>query len=274
MRRVWTAVLLLSSVACAKRWRPADPSVLASGRGRSIGVVSTEPGQFWARTIFDNHVMAWIAMAAEGSRIVKKHHLVDPSSAIASRLMMELAHRYALVPRTPRPIAGAGQKVRWDTDLYLQVKTEHWAMDYFLDDWAHYRLVYETSVELRDGRTDRLLASGQCQSNPEETTTGASYDEMLADEAALLKKRLADAAAACTQVLSRDLFAIKLPEDPIPDPVPVDRRSVYATCQLEETPAWKAAGPAERHRMLDECWSKRAPPAPQVQRVAPAAPYK
>src|SRR6185436_3249256 len=122
--------------------------------------------------------------------------------------------------------------------------------------------------------TGRVIASGQCQSHPEDPSGAPTHDEMLAGEAALLKKKLADAATACAQVLSRDLFAIRLPDDPIPEPVPVDRRKVYATCHLEETAAWKTAGPAERHRMLDECWNKRAPPAPKVERMAPSEPIR
>jgi hypothetical protein len=261
------------SAGCAKQWKPLDASVLAKAPGRTIGVVATKPAGFVAHTAVRamTGLVGYTVMTVAGQQIIDENHIEDPSSAIAIRLMMALAGQYALSPRTPRAISAPAEKLRWDTDLYLQVTTESWAITYFADDWAHYRLRYEASVELHDSRSQSVIASGQCRSLPDNSTGAPTYEEMLDRRAALLKTKLTDAVAACTQKISRELFAIRLPEDrTIDPPVPVAPQKKYASCHLEETPGWKTAGPAEKHRMLDDCWNQRSPSTPQPAQAAPA----
>jgi hypothetical protein len=270
-RSLRVVVIFVIGAGCSgKEWHPLDASVLAKSPGISIGTVQAKTPQFWANT-FGRRLFGLVgvtAMAVAGQQIVKENRIVDPSPALASRLMMALTQKFRLAARTPRPISAPGDRVRWDTDLYLQVQTEQWGITDFSDDWDHYRVHYEVSLELHDSRTQRVIASGQCTSLPEDSRGAPSYDKMLLLEAVLLKKKLEEAVEFCFQKFSKELLGTDLPVDRTPMPVAVDAQTLYASCKLEETPAWKAAGPAERHRMLEECWNKRRF---QVPAAAPSA---
>jgi hypothetical protein len=267
MRSTALATILLAA-ACSKDWRPLDPSMLARQPAHSIGVVGTKPfSGFRAGTVVRN-VTGFVGMAVtsvSGEQIIKENHIADPAVAIGSRLVVALAGKYGLEARTPKQISPPSeQRVRWDTDLYLQVRTENWGVTYFPGDWAHYRVFYEASLELHDSRGQRVIASGQCQAPLTEDPTGApTWDELLARRALFVRDRLDEAATFCAQKLSRELFAIRLPDDiPPPPVVPVDPKVKYAPCHLEDTPAWKAADPAGKHKLLEECWNKRAAQEP------------
>jgi hypothetical protein len=208
-----------------------------------------------------------VVMAGAGQQIVEENHILDPAAAIATHLMTGLAKKYQLSPRRPRPRLPSGAVVRWDTDLYLQVTTESWGITYFADDWDHFRVRYEASVELHDSNDGRVLAQGQCLSLPESSKGAPSYEQMLGNQAFVLKKYLEDAVAFCSGKFE-ELLALRGSERPVP--VAVDDQTLYASCHLEETPAWKAAGAADRHKMLEDCWNKRRFQTPPTSAESPA----
>jgi hypothetical protein len=154
------------------------------------------------------------------------------------------------------------------------VKTESWGLTYFRGNWDHYRVRYEASVELRDSHDQRVIAAGQCLSLPDDWTKAPSYEQMLGNQAYVLKKYLEDGAAFCSQKFFKDLFGLDLSLDRTPMPVSVDAQTLYASCHLEETPAWKAADPAGKHRMLEECWQQRHFRIPAPGQAAPAGAVK
>jgi hypothetical protein len=142
-------------------------------------------------------------------------------------------------------------------------------MVYYLDALFHYRIYYQVTIALRDSRRHTVVASGDCDVAQSEDSTGApTYDEMLANGAALLKARLYEAAEFCTRKYSRELFDNRLPEDQEVAALPaVDPKTLYASCHLAENPVWQAADGDGKRRMLEECHDQRRgikPPPPMV----------
>ena len=114
-----------------------------------------------------------------------------------------------------------------------------------------------------------MISSGECESHSPDTWTLAhTFAGLLARDAALLKRNLREAAAYCTSLFARGLFAIQLPEDPIQMPV-ADPKNLYASCNLEDTPEWRAADPAGKKRLLDACREMRRRQAAQPPPSAP-----
>lgn len=255
---------ILFAVACSKSWRPLDASLLARQPAHSIGVVGSKPFSGFRAHTAARAMTGLVGLAVtsvSGEQIVKENHIADPAADIGSRLVVALAGKYGLEARTPKVISPpTEQRVRWDTDLYLQVRTESWGVTYFPGDWTRYQVFYEASLELHDSRGQRVIASGQCEAPSSEDPTGApTWDELLARRALFVRDKLDEAATLCARKFSRELFAIRLPGDePAPPVVPVDPRVKYAPCHLEDTPAWKAADAAGKHNLLEECWNKRA----------------
>jgi hypothetical protein len=265
-------VIIALAAACKKEWKPLDASVLAKRPAHTIGVVGTKPASFSETTPGEaaTGLVGRAIGSGVGQQIVEENHIVDPSLSIANRLLVALAARHSLTAQTPRLISAPDEPVRWDTDLYLQVRTEEWGIIYLPGDLFHYCLYYEASIELHDGRSQDLLASGQCRGRrPRDSKVAPTYDQALDRHARFVKQSLQDVAASCAEKFSRELFSIELPKERPPAPFPVDPQAIRGACHLEETPAWKAADSSERQRLLEECWNQRTneilqtpPPAP------------
>jgi hypothetical protein len=292
--RAVVALLVVVPLGCASsHWKPLDAAALQNQRAHTIGVVATTPSNFDVGMGFMTVAVPFVPLVGlaplvtgvaagyrKGARIAAENHLADPSLEVASRLSAALAGKYALVQKTPKqlPVDDDDQEsyiVHWDTDLILQVTTKTWSMDAFPDNWNRYRIAYEARLELRDQRTRRVVASGDCQAPVPENPKGApTSDEMVDRDAWLLKYKLREAAQYCAQKYARELFFFRLPEDKTseaaaPKPAP-DPRVIHASCHLEGTPEWKAADPTEKREMLQECWDHRIESPPPV--PPPAAP--
>jgi hypothetical protein len=278
----WAVATVALGAGCSKSWKPLDVSALARQPARTIGVVSTTPVAFVATTpgtaVTGLAGMAYARGAGQG--IIEENHIADPSGYIANRLLVALAARHSLMPRTPKPISAADEPLRWDTDLFLRVRTEEWSLSYLPGDLTHYRIYYQASIELHDSRGQQVIASGQCKGKTFGNPNGPpTYDELLGQRAWILRRKLQEAAAFCAERFARELFAIELPEERPFEPSRFDAKDVLAACRLEQTPAWKAADPAEQRRLMEECWTRRTselvgpPPASEPSRPsAPATP--
>ena len=276
--------LFLLVAACASSEQKLDASRLQVARGRTIGVVASEPPSFWVTTRMG---LVGVSLPLPSREIISKNHIPDPAPWIGGRLVVALAEKYALVARTPRPVSWTTREVGWDTDFVLQIATESWQIFPYTvpEAWLSSWVSYKVKVTLRDSRDHRLIASGDCATEEPEDTSGArSYNELVTGGAAILQATLREAAGFCAQKLAREVLGFRLPEDLTIEVDPkADPRVVYAPCHLEETPAWKDADAKKRQRLLQQCWDQRravkhpsewtwppaTPPPPAIIRVAP-----
>ena len=152
----------------------------------------------------------------DGARIVDQNALVDPSLMVEDALAAHLLARYGAVGDGAAIEFGDAEKpddpAQWsanraDDGLILDVETRHWGFAYFPTQQDRYRVIYVAMVRVIDAGTGQILAQHLCDKRgPDSAAAAPTYDEMLADRAALLKAMLAEHAAGCIEeVTSRVL---------------------------------------------------------------------
>jgi hypothetical protein len=275
-RRVLVFALLAHAAGCTKEWKPLDATALNTSPPRSIGVVSTTTAPFFYSTVLTNGLVTGLVGVAvgalNGESIASKNHLVDPSSVMATRLADALSRKQGLlVFRTPKVVSYVRDVPQWDTDLILQATTESWGLDCFLGALFDCSVSYRASMELRDARDGRVVASGECQP-PSDDSAKPTYDLLLAQKARLLKWKLGEAATYCAHEFSRELLGIQMPDDNTPPPV-TDPKVVHRPCHIDGTHEWAAADPTQKQRLLHACWDRQAAEAKALASApAPVAP--
>ena len=90
--------------------------------------------------------------------------------------------------------------------VVLDVETINWMFIYFPLDWSHYRIMYVARARLIDANTGKRIAQAPCTYKSDDKTP-PTYDQMLADKAALLKTMLAAAANSCAEIWRKALYA-------------------------------------------------------------------
>ncbi len=154
-----------------------------------------------------------IAAISEGNTIVKENEIEDPAIAITAALQNQLA----TVKRTTS-VASTNVAKKDDiatvvasnpgSDYILDVKTLGWMFNYYPTDWAHYRVTYNARLRLIDTKTKTVVAESACASVQGDDKNPPTKDQLLDNKAALLKDYLGKAAAACAEVLARDVLKV------------------------------------------------------------------
>ena len=201
-----------------------------------MALVLQQPTDFYARTAANSMfgLAGLVTASISGNKIVKDYHLVDPSVRLGNKLAIALSEKYQLTTKTvmrPVNVSGWGQlpAVAQDVDLLLSVRTSYWGVGYFPTNWARYKFHHHVEVNLTDRRNNSVLAQGDCLSD----ATGVdksppSYDQLLADDAAELKRQIADAVDMCLDEYESQLFltaAARLPPRPKPSESPATQAS-------------------------------------------------
>jgi len=154
-------------VAVALQTRKFQGTTSGSGALAAFGLVGVAIAAFNAET--------------EG-RAVQRKEVFDPAVAIRKDLVGRLAKRFALEIQNGKQ-AGAPT-----ADLVLSVETSQWGFEPVRI--GHYGITYDGTLTLVDSRSNAIVATGACTSRPVDTPDAPSYDELLANEAALLKEKL------------------------------------------------------------------------------------
>jgi hypothetical protein len=77
---------------------------------------------------------------------------------------------------------------------------------YFSFDWTHYGLIYNVFVRVVDTSDGKVLAKARCFLKPNKTPESPTGEKMFADNAAVLKKMMADDAQECLPKLKEELL--------------------------------------------------------------------
>ena len=186
---------------------------VAVPRGRTLAITKRAKPDFGAATagkaMFG--VIGAVAMTSAGNKIVADNLIEDPATIIADQLSEELRVKYELV-------AAEDQSVLVDTtdtqqlanlyanaDLVLDVRTVAWEFLY-RPNLTHYRVIYSVKVRLIDTHRRMTLAEAFCVRKDDDDKNPPTRDELLADQAALLKIRLRDDAGACASELATKIL--------------------------------------------------------------------
>jgi hypothetical protein len=184
--------------------------------GKTLSYVSREKPDFGAITagkmMFG--AIGGIAAISAGNKIVAENNIEDPAGSMAAGLSREIANRYGASVVDLKNVATKGADIRKmaaahaAADLLLDVQTVNWSFSYFPTDWNSYRVVYSVKLRLIDTKSAKLLAEGFCFRSKDKSEDAPSYDELMADGAARLKKEINQSADSCRSELGASVFKL------------------------------------------------------------------
>lgn len=154
------------------------------------------------------------AMISAGNKIVKENNIPDPALAIRDGLIKKLE-----ATRNIQVVATATNLVKKDdikslvanyqgADFLLDIKTINWMFSYYPTDWTHYRVIYNARLRLIDTKTSRVIAETMCQTVQGDDNNPPTHDQLLENNASLLKDYLSKGASQCVDVLAKDVLML------------------------------------------------------------------
>lgn len=198
-------VAVLAAGCVSTKNVPVSDEAMTSMNGKSLAVAKRDKPHFMAQTagkaLFG--LVGAAAMIEAGDRIVAENDVDDPAVYIANVLAADLARESGLVvdasldavtdSKDVAELAGEYQQY----DYLLDVRTVDWSFGYFATDWNNYRVMYSAKLRLIDTRNREVVAEGFCSRIPEKSDGAPSHEQLLANQAQLLKSELSLAAEHC-----------------------------------------------------------------------------
>ena len=154
------------------------------------------------------------AMISEGNKIIASNNVPDPADVIATGLANTLENAYGVQLVTPPTEVNANDEaqvaasINGKAKFIIDVQTVHWSFGYFPTDWTHYRVIYTAKARLIDAQSKAVVAEGFCKHIPTSNIGAPTYDELLANEAAMLKRELNSIASECVSSMKTQMLSL------------------------------------------------------------------
>ncbi len=212
-------LLAMASVllgACASTPNLAvSPETVEGMQGKSLILIQRESPDFLAMTSGKGmFAVAGVGAAVvAGNKLVAENDIVDPAMNISNSLAQKLANDYGLTLRGETAGADADTvesvvELAQGSDYALDVATNGWAYMYDGFKFGDYFVGYSSKLRLIDVRTGEVVSSGLCAYDAKQAgKQPVSHETLIADNAAYIKKELADAADSCIQEFAANLSA-------------------------------------------------------------------
>jgi hypothetical protein len=209
------AVLLLAGCVSVQH-TPLTAESSEALRGKSVVVTRYEMPGFNAMTAGKAAfgMIGAAAMISAGNKIVAENEIPDPAVAIADRLAQRLQADRGMVVRdnggkvTDNDKLPTLQSTYPGADYLLDVRTLSWGFFYYPANWDNYRVVSSYRLRLIDAATGKAVAETACSATEGDDANPPTRDQLLADDAALLKSYLEASTARCVDLMSKEILAL------------------------------------------------------------------
>lgn len=220
MQRITTllaSVAILTGCATANK-QPIDSKALATLKNETVTYTVRKKPDFAAMTPGKAAfaLIGAFAMISEGNKLVSDNNVPDPADAISVGLAQALeANQGARLAMPPVSVTAddadqlAGS-AKGKARFVIDAKTINWSFVYFPTDWTHYRVIYSAKARLIDADRKVVVAEGFCSRVPKTNENAPTYDELLANDASVLKNELALAAQECVKTLKAEMLSVSL----------------------------------------------------------------
>ena len=198
--------------------QPLAPDVASALTGKTLGVTRrAEKPSFIAMTAGKATfaVLGVAAMAADGNKLVKDNQIADPADIIESALVTALVKQYGLVPNpagasTITPGNDIKQLVAAQpgADLILDIRTLGWQYAYGSTHWSSYWVSYAVETKLIEASTGKQLTHQSCGSSTQKHAIQPSKEQLVENQAQLLKDVLGHLSWNCAQQLAVEEFKL------------------------------------------------------------------
>ena len=200
MHKVFTAIfvaLFLAGCAVSKQLKMDAQS--PSLKGKTMAVQVLKPSKLRTimvgETLLQPGAIPAMIIHAVSEDVARKYAVPNPANQIANDLAQRLRSRYGVIRTSNAKKA----------DFLLKVNNYHWEIKHHPILWTRYAPYMNVSAKLVDKRTGKTLAAGYCIQMTAETPH-RSLDDLLARNAALLKRDIRTLAKKCAQKISRQMF--------------------------------------------------------------------
>ncbi|GAB1261433.1 hypothetical protein [Aurantivibrio plasticivorans] len=155
-----------------------------------------------------------IAMIAEGNSIVEENDIEDPARYISNSLAEALVDQRGM-KLVSSDFVSESDKVsdlvdnHPKADYILDYKTFGWMFGYYPADWSHYRVGYSGRLRVVDAAEKKVIAETLCSAGEGDDENPPTKDDLLENNAQLLKDYLQKAADNCVAVLASDILLLK-----------------------------------------------------------------
>jgi hypothetical protein len=195
---------------------PLSKETSAQLKGKSVTTTQYPTADFAAFTptkaVFG--VLGALAMIADGNKIVKTNNIEDPALKISQELAVKLNAVSGMTV-----VANGNTTSKSDdvsallssypkTDYLVDVKTFAWQYVYYPTDWSHYKVMYNARFRLIESSTKKVIAETLCRYVQKDDENRPTQDQLLENQAQLLKDQLGKAVSACVEVLSKDILGM------------------------------------------------------------------
>lgn len=184
---------------------PMDTASVVASQPQTVTVSQRATPDFAAMTATRGAlgVFGAAAMVSEGNKLIEAKQVRDPAGYIGNAIAETLASQMELrqvdlgvVGTETRKASELAQEYS-QADLLVDVETVNWNFSYFPTQFTKYRVVYNAKLRIIDTRSEAEVAGGYCHRVMGEPNAAPSYEELLANEAQLLKEKLQRAADEC-----------------------------------------------------------------------------
>ena len=202
--------------ACASTQNLAvSPDTLSSMQGKSLILVQRESPSFVAMTSGKGmFAVAGVGAAAmAGNKMVEDNEIVDPAMTISRNLARGLAAEYGVKLRGETDVVSSDKvenlgEVAEGSDYALDVATHGWSYMYDGFNMGDYFVGYSSKLRLIDVKSGQVVSSGLCAYDAKKAGKSAvPHEALLSDNAAYIKKELADATDLCVEEFAANLFS-------------------------------------------------------------------
>lgn len=169
------------------------------------------------------------SMTSEGNKIIRENGVKDPANYIADQLVSSLAEKYQLNQVNENGSILESDDVKDISTLYksadyvLDVKTVKWEFSSPNKYASHYYVIYEAKLRLIDTNQKSIVAEGYCRPYKYEKrkemgqdfflvtsdNPNFSYDELIQNDAEVLKNQLKVNADSCVDFFKKDILALE-----------------------------------------------------------------
>ena len=212
------AVVFLLGGCVSVSHLPMTKETSAKLTAKKVAVVKYEAAEFLPFTA-DKAGFGIIGaglMIAAGKEMVTQYDLEDPAVAVREQLTKLVVERRG----TPIVVVDSTKPVTKDdipaliaaypgADYLLDIKTFNNTMTYYPTNWVGYRYMYSARVRVVEVAAKSVAAETLCSTAQGDDANPPSYDQMVADRAALLKSYMAKAASTCASLIAKDLLQLE-----------------------------------------------------------------
>jgi hypothetical protein len=211
-------VALLSLTATAKdkdKVAALPASAAASLQGKVLAVTRHKKADFVAMTA-GKATFALLgagAMIVAGNKIVEENQIADPADIFETELAPAIAKKFGMTLKSGSGLLVDGKKpkeivaVQPDADYILDLQSNGWNFGYYPADWNTYWIGYAVQASLFD-KSGKQLSKMACYSDTQKHDRSPGKDEMLANNAQLLKDVTASLGWKCLHRVAKLEFGL------------------------------------------------------------------